>query len=195
MRLNVFIGNCKTIILGVWLILLLFPHPIFSGTLNPSGPPGPTMKTLDEIPPTWSQSLDATNGETNGCNSSRFDCVLGNEAVLDKETGLVWERSPSRGAMTWGAAMAYCYNLNVGNRMGWRLAELAELTSLVDPNNSDPALPDAHPFQRVENSTYWSYTTRVDNAGNAWVLSFSAGLTSGVDKTTTSLAWCVRGRQ
>ena len=64
---------------------------VSGGPLDPPGAPAPTQKTLDEIPGSWSRALSATGG----CTSERFQCVLGDVAVLDRETGLVWERVPS----------------------------------------------------------------------------------------------------
>jgi hypothetical protein len=56
-----------------------------AGSLEPAGPPASTMKTLDEVPPTWSQTLPT---------AVRFVAVLGGAAILDRETGLVWESAP-----------------------------------------------------------------------------------------------------
>jgi len=70
------------------------------------------------------------------------------DVVLDKETGLVWERAPSSGMMNWDTAVCNCYDKYLGGRKGWRLPTIEELTSFVDPNNN-PTLPVGHPFSNV----------------------------------------------
>src|SRR4249919_3431545 len=109
-------------------------------------------------PPAWDQKLPA---------ATRF-IVLSNwnyEAVLDRETGLVWERSPTQVARTWFQAVDYCGDLTTGGRKGWRLPTISELQSLVDPTQNAPALSVGHPFLGVLFSTslavhfYWSSTT------------------------------------
>jgi hypothetical protein len=74
------------------------------------------------------------------------------DVVLDKETGLVWERVPLAPSIyqtppTWSESQAYCNALVKGGRIGWRLPTLQELSSLVDPRiGTDPLLPSGHPF-------------------------------------------------
>ena len=54
--------------------LLMVSAPALAGSLNPSAPPGPTMKTLDQAPakdeviPPWSQTLPASD-------DARFACL------------------------------------------------------------------------------------------------------------------------
>src|SRR5262245_24475397 len=80
-------------------------------------------------------------------NSTRFK-VLGdfaNAAVIDNETGLVWERSPAQilasssdscdttsNVTSWDMAFLCCIKRNVGGRMGWRLPTVWELSTLLD---------------------------------------------------------------
>ena len=44
--------------------------------------------------------------------------------------------------------------MTVGGTKGWRLPSVAELASLVDPANSNPALPTGHPFSNVQSPFY-----------------------------------------
>ena len=152
--------------------------------LEPTGPPGPTMKTLDEIPPSWSQVLPA---------AQRFQLVLGGEAVLDKETGLVWERSPSTSPRDWEQAHLHCNRLIVANRLGWRLPKIQDLTSLFD-SSSFGFLPSGHPFANVP-FVAWSATTSANSALAAWVTVIADGVVSAGNKndSTHVWSWCVRG--
>ena len=172
------------------------PELVRAGNLEPSAPPGSTMKTLDEVPPTWSQKLPA---------SERFELVLPiveelggfqvifYKAVLDKETGLVWEKSPDTTKRDWYEACVHCYQREVGGRKGWRLPTVEELASLIDTTNTNPALPTGHPFSNVQSSYYWSSSTTHRYADVAWFVFFHNGFVNYREKFNDSYVWCVRG--
>jgi len=119
---------------------------------------------------------------------------FGGQAVLDKETGLVWEQSPSTGTLNWNDARFQCTSLTTGGRKGWRLPSVHELTSLIDPSVTNPALPSGHPFLNVQSSYYWSATTIADRSTFAWAVHFSDGDPNiGYNKSFLGFVWCVRG--
>jgi Protein of unknown function (DUF1566) len=155
-------------------------------------------------PPSWDQTLPS---------STRF-IILSNfgfavQAVLDRETGLVWEQSPSTStsfpwsptvgfSTTTTTAATHCNQLTVGNRKGWRLPTIQELASLVDPSvdSPGPTLPAGHPFSNVQSSFYWSATTLAVDTENAWGVFFNDGVVAARDKITFGVfVWCVRGGQ
>ena len=126
------------------------------------------------------------------------------EAVLDKETGLVWERSPNKNAVAWPNARLMCAQKAVGGRGGWRLPTFNELASLVDPAITDPTiprLPAGHPFLDVQAASYWSATAFAHEPGFALMVNFMfvAGSDApiGVNDANTSggqyHVWAVRG--
>ena len=125
---------------------------------------------------------------------------FGNAAVLDRETGLVWEQSPSTSTFTWLDAQSHCNALTTGGRLGWRLPTLQELASLVDPNNpnnpgGNPDLPPGHPFSNVQSLPYWSATTYANSPSNAWVVNFFNGVVLINTVSFPHFVWCVRGGQ
>ena len=117
------------------------------------------------------------------------------QAVLDKETGLVWERSPDSTPSNWFNARFACTNKTVGNRKGWRLPSFPELVSLVDPANSTPSLPTGNPFEGVQSALYWSAASFPESPSLAWGVHFGNGGVNVIGKTVTITihAWCVRG--
>ena len=142
--------------------------------------------TVGQIPPAWSQTLPA---------AQRFVLVLGGNAVLDHETGLVWEKSPSTTSTDWFTAVRVCTSQTLGNRKGWRLPTIQELASLVDQTNSGPALPTSHPFVNVSLAPegYWSATTDAGNLGLAWGVEFNTGdIFHGQTKAGAIFVWCLR---
>ena len=116
-----------------------------------------------------------------------------NAAVLDKETGLVWQRNTDNTIRSWAVASIYCYQLEVGGRMGWRLPRIEELTTLVDTSQSNPALPSGNPFINAKSSGYWSSSTNASDSNFAWGVSFDYGYVYGYYKADGHCVRCVRG--
>jgi hypothetical protein len=149
----------------------------------------------DQGLPYWANKLPADDGDATGCNSSRFKCVLDGEAVLDMETGIVWEKSPSQTKSDFVSAQEHCYGLTKGERKGWHMPTIEQLTSLVDTSGIDGlTLPSGHPFTNVQ-SLYWSATTVTDYTTTAWGVYFTTGNMRPFTKDLHSWAWCVRGGQ
>ncbi|MDZ4733665.1 MAG: DUF1566 domain-containing protein [Nitrospirota bacterium] len=120
------------------------------------------------------------------------------EAILDRETGLVWERDPSAidsGIDSWSVAAFKCIRKAVGGRKGWRLPAVHELASLVDVSVSADAvrLPPGHPFQNIGLDFYWTATTYAVDVNRAWVVRFLGGGVVTEDKPVAHPFWCVRG--
>ena len=132
-----------------------------------------------------------------GDSNPEDPATLSDDIVLDKETGLVWERSPSTDVMTWYAAIAYSYQKILGDRMGWRLPTIEELAPLADLTQNS----ETHPFQNLEErESCWSSTTstssQLNNCAICGMLNHPAGtvVSLGSDKSGNWLrSWCVRG--
>jgi hypothetical protein len=139
--------------------------------------------------PSWDQKLLA---------ATRFVVLTdsNSEAVLDRNTGLVWEKSPNKWAyVDWSKAKLQCINKNIGGQKGWRLPAVAELASLLDRSVAapGPTLPPGHPFVDVYQEAYWSASTFAENPSNAWYVSFYDSKAGNADKDLEFHAWCVRG--
>ncbi len=144
--------------------------------------------------PSWDQQLPA---------STRFIVLLNwnSEAVLDRETGLVWQRTVGgafAGNTQYLGAVQLCAGSTTGNRKGWRLPSLQELQSLVDPTlpPNTVALPVGHPFLGVPVffTSYWTGTSFAADLTEAYFITLQSNLSVGTDfKTTSKSFWCVRG--
>jgi len=149
----------------------------------------------------WERSLapaassNLPTAEQNAPADDRFVVLSdwNSEAVLDRKTDLVWERSPNVSFTNWSGAQNRCENLLLGKHKGWRLPTIFELATLVDPNvpSPGPTLPAGHPFT-VASSFYWSATTDITNNANAWGVGFNIGDVGSGVKSAIDYVWCVR---
>lgn len=118
------------------------------------------------------------------------------EAVLDKETQLVWERTPATNTVTQPLAKSLCANTKTGGRRGWRLPSVHEMSSLADPSvpQGTLALPAGHPFVTVPQGVYWT-ATRLTSSPNTgyWVNFMDTGFTGTQIYSSNGYRWCVRG--
>jgi hypothetical protein len=144
------------------------------------------MFTMRDVAQAWSGKLPS---------SRRFTLVLENQGVLDNETGLVWQRSPSPALMRRSATLEFCFFRNDGGRRAWRTPSLSELMSLIDPARSAPALPEGHPFIIQQYVQFWSATQAIDVAARFHGADFVfGGLNTAEDSPTVTMrTWCVRG--
>jgi hypothetical protein len=163
--------------------------------------PAASAQTTAQAPyyaqPAWDQKLPA---------ATRF-IVLSNwngEAVLDRETGLVWERTPATSAANHATdafnAPFLCTSARTGGRRGWRLPSVAELMSLGDDSD---VLPPGHPFNfdidRDQGVYYTANLVAASNELSHWVVfvnpqgKTSVAIVVGSSNSTPGHAWCVRG--
>src|SRR5690348_8668555 len=115
-----------------------------------------TAQTVSSGPyyatPSWDQKLQCDTQAT--CPRFIVLSNWNNAAVLDRETGLVWERSPlapcisnpplficstaENGRRNWSQARSHrIRGITAGNRGGWRLPTTQELRSLIDYDPSN----------------------------------------------------------
>ncbi len=119
----------------------------------------------------------------------------GDDLVLDKETGLIWARDANyaNGEKTWQHAIQFCRNIALGNRKGWRLPSVEDLSSLVDPSTPMPSLPEGHPFIKVQSTAYWTFTPYETISTYAWAVNLSNGFVRNIPMKNYNFVWPVRG--
>ena len=185
-----------TIIIGV---TFLVTGTSWAGSIDPNlsavdGSGNPQSTT--QIPPAWSQTLPCPGPPYNPATCVRFEVVLGGVAVVDKETGLVWQKTPDTGGRTQAVHTGYCYQRGTGGVFGWRSPTIDELSSLI---LSDKRPPAGHPFDSIEGGSFWSSTScAFCEVPEGWFVGIGPTTQDGggvrrQNKTAAFRSWCVRG--
>jgi hypothetical protein len=197
-------------VLVIFTVFFAFLGLATAGQLTPSAPPAPTMKSLDDIhgaitnldkKPIWGaygkKFVDWPANPRFAIYDSETPTYIYDDWVLDKETGLVWLRSPKNvgySTHTWSDAFDECYYINYYYRSGWRLPAIEELCSLWEYHKSGMQLPAGHPFDIEAGSyrIYWSSTASVGDPNYAWAMNFDTAYFKKL-KSEAAQVWPVRG--
>ncbi|MFZ3136138.1 MAG: DUF1566 domain-containing protein [Thermodesulfovibrionales bacterium] len=111
--------------------------------------------------------------------------------VIDKNTGLIWQREDDGTARSWTNAANYCENLSLDGHADWRLPTYFELLTIVDYGRNNPSV-DPLVFPDTNSSFYWTSTTDV---GGAKAISFDYGVSSTLLQSSVNSFRCVRGTE
>ena len=121
------------------------------------------------------------------------------ETVVDRVTGMMWQRTPPSGSYSQVEARSYCADLTLAGQSDWRLPSRLELVSLVDFSRAPAIDPVAFPDALKIQGWFWSASplnqSSPSDGPRGWTVNFRVG-----DTNTTSTAdyekWsvrCVRG--
>jgi Protein of unknown function (DUF1566) len=163
----------------------------------------PSARATDSLDPATQPHLKSWSNVIPPAKRFVVLADFNNHAVLDRETGLVWEKTPNPipAVGEWHGARYACINTNVGGRKGWRLPSIPELASLIDLSaTAAPMLPPGHPFTTgftsVQSVSFWSATASTELPTTvAWFVNFFDGNvdTSNQGNAPDLRVWCVRG--
>ena len=129
--------------------------------------------------------------------------------IVDNNTGLTWEKSPSTDTYTWDNRATHCNDLNSSNYDGknnWRVPNPLELLTIVDNSTYDPATNSNFTGMPTgEDDTYpclWTNKEYNGDTNYAYVFGSSNGEYYGylnsyvsVSKTYTCKILCVSGNE
>lgn len=130
------------------------------------------------------------NAPTDAVNPSSYDTSTPG-VIVDKVTGLMWQRAVDAGRYDWVASKAYCAGLMLAGHTDWRLPTEIELFSLVDPTATSPAI-DAAAFPNTPPEFFWSSSPLAGDPTGAWGTYFSYGGTGSGIASVENRVRCVR---
>ncbi|MDO5131702.1 MAG: DUF1566 domain-containing protein [Eubacteriales bacterium] len=124
-----------------------------------------------------------------------FESCEDGAAVLDRNTGLLWDNAHDGLLLEWADAAAFVRSLNDREYLGrrdWRLPGREELRSLARYDDAMPAI-DTGVFS-ASSDYYWCSAECKDNTDLAWGFYFGYGCSYGRRKTIPSHVRAVSGK-
>ena len=120
----------------------------------------------------------------------------GDGTTTDSRTGLMWLKNAStynNGAtQVWESALSGCESFTYASYTDWRLPNRRELMSIVNYQNSSPAINTTY-FTNTQSNYYWSSTTYVPTTTYACGVRFDNGDVGNGNRTDYYYVRPVRG--
>ncbi len=145
---------------------------------------------------------DAYYASLGKCTPQSFSSS--SNVVIDNNTGLTWEKSPSSSTYTWADRNTHCNELNssnYGGKSNWRVPNPLEFLTIVDNSKNNPAINSNFTGMPTEDSTkLWTNNEVKGNTSYAYVFYPAAGFYYGYNdsyfsKTNTLNVLCVSGEE
>ncbi len=116
----------------------------------------------------------------------------GDGTVTDEVTGLVWQKQTDATTRSWSSALTYCEGLTLGGLADWRLPNVKELRSIVNPSRYGPAVDPTY-FPNTSPTSHWTSTTHARFPDYAWTVGFDEGdAATALGKSGVLYVRCVR---
>ena len=151
----------------------------------------PTSETADFY------GQDAQYAKAGYCYPQSFTLktVSGNKVVVDNNTGLVWEQSPSSSEYIWENRATHCNELNSSNYCGintWRVPTSLELLTIAD-SSGNPAVNTTvfTDMPTTDQSDFWASEQYGSDQGRRF--GTYTGYSGYNSKTSTYKVLCVSG--
>ncbi len=134
---------------------------------------------------------------TSECTAQSF--TASSNVVVDNNTGLTWEKSPSSSTYTWANRNTHCNELNssnYGGRSNWRVPNPLELLTIVNNSTYNPATNSNFTGMPTDSSVwFWTSAEYKGNTSNAYYFSPYYGYSWYDAKTSTYKVLCVSGNE
>jgi hypothetical protein len=106
-------------------------------------------------------------------NPQSYDTATAN-VVIDRLTGLMWQRNIPNKFLTFAEAQRKCDGLSLGGYTDWRLPSRIELVSLIDTRHIEPSI-DGVAFPNTPIDWFWTSSRAAGDPNAAWYVYFYFG--------------------
>jgi hypothetical protein len=123
-------------------------------------------------------------------NPRRYDTTTPG-VVVDRVTGLAWQRSLPNTFLNFDGAVRHCAGMTLAGHRDWRLPSRIELVSLIDTTRTQPSI-DVEAFPDTPSDWFWTSSPAAGDPTAAWYVYFYFGYPKTDERGAKFSVRCVR---